>query len=206
MSDTITLPMQITDRVIDPEQRAQNAAVLHALRGGMSSNEVNEAVRERDGHRCRECGLADVDHVERFGRRLEVHRITPGSLYTLDGCVLLCCTCHGAKPKRESGGGTVDLEKEQQRYMPGYRSVVVTIDNPEGWLDVDEACKLVGDVSRRRIQALAKPAHNGPPPVVAKRVLGRLLFDRASLLEWKRNRNKSGGRIVPKPARKRGAK
>jgi hypothetical protein len=60
-------------------------------------------VRERDGYRCTECGMTSQEHQERYGKNLEVHRLTPGSPYTADGCVTLCVPCHGPKPKSPRG-------------------------------------------------------------------------------------------------------
>lgn len=68
---------------------------------------IKEQVRERDGYACTKCGLTQADHVARTGRRLDVHRTTPGSLYSLAGCVTICRKCHGSEPKR--GPGDVDL-------------------------------------------------------------------------------------------------
>ncbi len=53
--------------------------------------QVKAAVRERDGHRCTIC--------ERSGIRLDVHRLSPRSEYSVDGCVTLCKHCHGKQPK-----------------------------------------------------------------------------------------------------------
>jgi hypothetical protein len=33
------------------------------------------------------------------GRRLDVHRLTPGSPYSVEGCVTLCRACHGPERK-----------------------------------------------------------------------------------------------------------
>jgi hypothetical protein len=40
---------------------------------------VKRAVRERDGHRCTECGMTNEEHLPRWGRGLHVHRTVPGS-------------------------------------------------------------------------------------------------------------------------------
>jgi hypothetical protein len=53
-----------------------------------SHSAVKRAVRRLHGNRCAECG-ADTG--------LSVHRRTPGSPYTVAGCVLLCAKCHGEK-------------------------------------------------------------------------------------------------------------
>jgi hypothetical protein len=67
------------------------------------SERVKAAVRERDGHRCTQCGLTARQHRRRFGRGLEVHRSSPGSVYSLEGCVTLCRPCHYQKPKLPRG-------------------------------------------------------------------------------------------------------
>jgi hypothetical protein len=65
--------------------------------------DVKASVRARDGNRCTGCGMTNIEHVERYGRALEVHRKVPGSLYTLEGCTLLCKPCHGPQPRRKKG-------------------------------------------------------------------------------------------------------
>jgi cytochrome c553 len=90
----------------------------------MTPAEVKEAVRERDGQRCVECGLTALEHQERYGMTLDVHRVVPGSAYTLEGCVTLCRACHGPKPKRPAGEGppvlalwvTPDLKEALRAY------------------------------------------------------------------------------------------
>lgn len=65
--------------------------------------EVKGAVRYRDKNRCVGCGMTNEKHVEKTGRRLEVHRKVPGSEYTVDGCELLCAKCHDGKPRKPNG-------------------------------------------------------------------------------------------------------
>jgi 5-methylcytosine-specific restriction endonuclease McrA len=67
-----------------------------------TDTEVKEAVRLRDGMCCKECGMTDAEHVRYYGRTLDVHRINPGSEYTVDGCVTLCRMCHRSKPKSKT--------------------------------------------------------------------------------------------------------
>lgn len=66
---------------------------------------VKRAVRARDGMVCVECGRTNADHIAEFGRTLDVHRVTPGSEYSVEPgvCVTLCRNCHSTKPKRPSG-------------------------------------------------------------------------------------------------------
>jgi hypothetical protein len=58
------------------------------------SQRIKIAVRLRDGMRCIDCDFTNEQHVERYGRQLDVHRTTPGSPYSLDGCVTVCRPCH----------------------------------------------------------------------------------------------------------------
>lgn len=74
---------------------------------------IKEAVRERDGYRCTGCGLTQSDHIARTGRRLEVHRLTPGGYYSIEGCVTLCKSCHGPQPRRKRG--SVDLAQPPKK-------------------------------------------------------------------------------------------
>jgi hypothetical protein len=66
----------------------------------MTEVQVKAAVRRRDGYRCTQCGVTNLTYLAVTGRSLDVHRIVPGSEYTLDGCVTLCRKCHGPKPRR----------------------------------------------------------------------------------------------------------
>ncbi len=65
----------------------------------MNDLEIKDAVRRRDGYRCRDCGMTQNEHVEKFETSLHVHRLFPGSAYDEDLCVTLCSNCHGKKPK-----------------------------------------------------------------------------------------------------------
>ena len=69
----------------------------------MTDAEVKEAVRKRDGYSCVECGMTESEHIERFGKKLDVHRLVPNSAYSIDGCETLCRACHGPKPKSPPG-------------------------------------------------------------------------------------------------------
>jgi hypothetical protein len=42
-------------------------------------------------------------HRAKFRNGLQVHRLTPGSAYSIDGCVTLCIPCHSSCPKRPYG-------------------------------------------------------------------------------------------------------
>lgn len=77
----------------------------YVARGMMTREQVKQAVRERDGHVCTRCGMTADEHLERHGATLHVHRVEPGALYSVAGCVTLCTSCHGQEPRR-SGDAT----------------------------------------------------------------------------------------------------
>jgi hypothetical protein len=64
---------------------------------------VKDAVRERDGFCCSQCGKTREQQFAEQGHDLEVHRVVPGSLYTLEGCVTLCHDCHVPQPRAPRG-------------------------------------------------------------------------------------------------------
>lgn len=44
---------------------------------------IKDCVRARDGHKCVDCGMPQDRHIAEQGRRLDVHRLIPGSKYAL---------------------------------------------------------------------------------------------------------------------------
>jgi hypothetical protein len=68
---------------------------------------VKRAVRERDGMKCVRCGMTNDQHRRKSRRQLEVHRITPGSRYTVAGCMTLCLECHRGEPKQTVGAASL---------------------------------------------------------------------------------------------------
>lgn len=65
--------------------------------------EVKALVRFRDGYRCQGCGMTARENWRRYKQALDVHRLVPGSRYTLKGSLTLCRECHlhahGRKPR-----------------------------------------------------------------------------------------------------------
>lgn len=72
----------------------------------MTVLKIKAAVRTRDEFRCTECGMTNAAHVD-------VHRETPGSEYTVSGCVALCRRCHYGK---RSPKWTQDIEQVKLRF------------------------------------------------------------------------------------------
>ncbi len=64
--------------------------------------EIKAAVRNRDGC-CVECGMTNDQHREHYDRQLDVHRVVPGSVYSMAGCRTYCRGCHGPQPRRKRG-------------------------------------------------------------------------------------------------------
>jgi hypothetical protein len=58
---------------------------------------IKAAVRFRDGLCCTECGMTQADHYKTYGTDLQVHRLVPGSPYSIEGSVTLCRSCHAGK-------------------------------------------------------------------------------------------------------------
>lgn len=71
----------------------------------MTERAIKTAVRNRDGFKCSKCGISNGEHVSKTGRQLEVHRLTPGSAYSIEGCKTLCRWCHGPEPRLPKGMG-----------------------------------------------------------------------------------------------------
>lgn len=67
---------------------------------------IKTEVRARDDYRCTKCGLTNAQHYAKYGKALDVHRLVPGSVYTVEGSVTLCRICHGPEPRR--GPGQID--------------------------------------------------------------------------------------------------
>lgn len=77
---------------------------------------IKHDVRERDGFKCTQCGATNEEHQAAYGRQLDVHRVVPGSVYTVEGCITVCRSCHGKLPKRQSGQPDVEAPPSRANY------------------------------------------------------------------------------------------
>jgi hypothetical protein len=86
--------------------------VAALFRGEAVSLSVKALVRFRDGNRCVDCHTSGTDYLVRTGRLLDVHRLIPGSTYSVSGCVTVCRLCHKKrhrKPPTETVRMPIDL-------------------------------------------------------------------------------------------------
>lgn len=62
-------------------------------RNAQSAEAIKDLVRDRD-RKCTVCGIGQKRYRRISGRQLDVHRVVPGSEYTMEGCVSVCKGCH----------------------------------------------------------------------------------------------------------------
>lgn len=100
----------------------------------MTNAQIKAAVRRRDGMRCAKCGMTDAAHRARYRKALDVHRLVPGSAYSITpgACVTLCQVCHGPEPRRPWGQRFQDGERVCFRFRA---SLAAALDN---YIDAQE--------------------------------------------------------------------
>ena len=113
---------------------------------------IKAAVRQRDGMRCTVCGMTNENHLAQHRQSLHVHRVVPGSLYTLSGCVSLCLADHAHAPRRKRKRGEKDLDN---------RAIHVLISQPirdalDAYLEGEEAPTLTRAVETALKEFLAE--------------------------------------------------
>jgi hypothetical protein len=89
----------------------------------LSPADIKALARHRDGYRCTECGMTAHEHLRVYRRTLDVHRVVPGTRYTVKGCVTLCKKCHKEKPKSPYRRGQKEILAARLS-----REMVATID------------------------------------------------------------------------------
>jgi hypothetical protein len=117
--------------------------------------QIKAAVRARDGH-CTECGLSNQEHVSLCGKQLHVHRVQPGSPYSVEGCVSLCKNCHAKAPKRKCG-------EDDQDSRGGMVCVKETLAQQADFLCEQNATNLTQEVNRALRELLMREGLWPPP-------------------------------------------
>src|SRR5262249_32933680 len=82
-----------------------------------------------DYMRCYFCEMPEDEHRARYGRSLHVHRLLPGSEYTVEGCLTVCSGCHGFQPRRAVG--SIDLAHPAGRRTDDRHAPWFTVRLPE---------------------------------------------------------------------------
>ena len=81
-----------------------------------------QAIYERDGYCCLECGVTQAEHVSLYQCSLGIHQINPTGGYALDNGMTLCCVCHSQKAKARNPpwlrtAGAVHLKLTDEELM-----------------------------------------------------------------------------------------
>jgi len=77
---------------------------------GKEWNNLKREIIKRDNFRCQECGMIQVEHLEKYKQPLHVHHITPyrqTQNNSLDNLITLCCVCHS----KTEGTKNIDILK-----------------------------------------------------------------------------------------------
>jgi len=95
--------------------------------------------RARDDYQCRMCGMTDYEHIEKYGRELEVHHIKPVRQFDdprdsnkLDNLVTVCCVHHR---ELESRPNEIARELLNPAGSGGDGSVQITFETVASYLD-----------------------------------------------------------------------
>lgn len=77
---------------------------------GPNWDECAEKIRERDDYECQNCGMSNVEHVEKFGSKLNVHHIKKARKFdsydaanAQENLITLCNSCHSTYEHLPSG-------------------------------------------------------------------------------------------------------
>jgi hypothetical protein len=128
----------------------------------MTTAEIKSLVRERDRLCCTICGMTADEHLAHFGHTLHVHRLVPGSLYTVEGGITLCKPCHGTMPRRENG--TPDLASLTPRvvfYLP--EDLLAALDEEAEANDRTRTSEIIRAL-RSHLRAAGRWPRSSPPP------------------------------------------
>ena len=118
----------------------------------LSKADVKALVRHRDGYCCTQCGMTARDHLRRYGRTLDVHRLIPGSRYSVKGCVSLCRGCHAPKPKSPRGTASVRMARIKSALLE------------QAQILADRDATTITEVVNRAVREMLEREGRWPPP------------------------------------------
>jgi hypothetical protein len=126
----------------------------------MTEAETKKAVRDRDGYCCTKCGMTRAEHFAKYEKDLEVHRVVPGSEYSLEGCVTVCVACHGPMPRRPHRSVGVNSLR-----LPGdmvdMARIIAAVSDEESMSDVISAA--ARPVLLKRLREIQEKGFGLPP-------------------------------------------
>lgn len=124
--------------------------------------DIKAAVRKRDGFRCVDCGISQSRYKKSRGGQLDVHRLDPGSVYYMGGCITLCRTCH-RKRHKEVGKEPVRFRLDSRRLHQARMMAAITGEGLPGIVDRALAKLMDSEFAACYELALSKLI-NPPPP------------------------------------------
>lgn len=102
--------------------------------------------------------MTNEQHQAKYGRQLDVHRLAPGSVYSVAGCVTLCKPCHGPEPKLPPGTNRSQLNVRMDDEMKELFAALLPKAADATGLNVSQS-----DVVRLAPRALAEKYGVRPP-------------------------------------------
>ena len=118
----------------------------------MTEKQVKAAVRERDGYRCVDCGINRSKL-----RKLDVHRLTTGSAYTLEGCVTVCIPCH----RKRHASPDMDIKGilEKHGLSWGYLAINIGVseDAVRKWVKGGKPSRTTQDRIHKFLKSIGRP-------------------------------------------------
>jgi hypothetical protein len=123
--------------------------------------EIKALVRHRDGYRCQDCGMTARRHFRRYKKTLDVHRLVPGSRYTLKGCITLCFRCHRTRHVLLRHGDTGHKPRRVVFHLP--QTLLAIIDREAEANDRTRTSEIIRAL-RSHLRAAGRWPRSSPPP------------------------------------------
>ncbi len=124
----------------------------------MTALETKAAVRSRDDNACTDCGITAAEYQSRCRRPrlLEVHRLIPGSPYTVDGCVTLCKRCHKGRHRKQKPKASLIFFSDRETRL------AILLAATKADLSTSE---IINDILRKSLASEIEEAQKHLPPI-----------------------------------------